>query len=179
MEWDTLNLTCRYGISDSYVSWPFRPVSRLARLNRRNREPPVRLAIKIEFYPRGIVVQLIKQRIDGWLSENRVFYLIIGGPGARAPNPALSIFMIRCFGVTPYRGDGEGRDCIIHAACNVMFLLLGERSAAYEVSRLHRSIALASARCRPYTEGLPEVCDLLKLGHLGPVFQNAGGHLSI
>ena len=87
--------------------------------------------------------------------------------------------MIRCFGITPYRGAGEGRDCVIHAACNVMFLLLGERSAAYEVSRLHRSIALASARCRPYTEGRPEVCDLLKLGHLGPVFQNAGGHLSI
>ena len=43
-----------------------------------------------------------------------------------------------------------------------MFLLLGERSAAHEVSRLHRSIALASARCRPYTEGLPEVHDLLK-----------------
>ena len=26
------NLTCRYGISDSYVLWPFPPVSRFARL---------------------------------------------------------------------------------------------------------------------------------------------------
>ena len=49
MEWNTLNLTCRYGISGSYVSWPFRPVSRLARLKIRNREPPVRLTIHIEF----------------------------------------------------------------------------------------------------------------------------------
>ena len=24
--------------------------------------------------------------------------------------------MIRCFGVTPFRGDGEGRDRVIHAA---------------------------------------------------------------
>ena len=60
-----------------------------------------------------------------------------------------------------------------------MFLLLGERSSAYEVSRSHRSITLASARCRPHTEGRPEVSDLLKLGHLGPVFQNAGEHLGI
>ena len=30
MEWGTLNLTCRYCTSNSYVSWPSRPVSRLA-----------------------------------------------------------------------------------------------------------------------------------------------------
>ena len=60
-----------------------------------------------------------------------------------------------------------------------MFLLLGERSAAYEISRLHRNVRLASARCRPHTEGRPEVSDLLKLGNLKPIFQNAGGHLSI
>ena len=33
--------------------------------------------------------------------------------------------------MTPYQGDGEGRDCVIYAACKVMFLLLGERSADY------------------------------------------------
>ena len=77
----------------------------------------------------------------------------------------------------PYRGDGEGRDCVIHAACNAMFLLVGERSAAYEVSRLDRSIRYASARYRPHTERRPEVSDLLKLGHLGPIFQNAEGIL--
>ena len=87
--------------------------------------------------------------------------------------------MIRCFGVTPYSGAGVFRDYVFHAACNVMFLLLGERSAAYEVSQLHRSITLASARCRPHTEGRPEVSDLLKFGHLGPIFQNAVGHLGI
>ena len=179
MEWDTLNLNCMYSISDSYLSWPFRPVSRLARLKRRNRESPVRLAINVEGYSREIIIPLIKQPIQDWLRENKGFCLIVGGPGARAPYPALSIFMIRCFGVTPYRGDGEGRDCVIHAACNIMFLLPGERSAAYEVSRLHRSIRMASARRRPHTEGRPEISDLLKLGHLGPIFQNAGGHLAI
>ena len=55
-----------------------------------------------------------------------------------------------------------------------MFLLLDERSAAYEVSRLQRSITLDSVRCRPHTEGRPEVSCLLKLGHLGPVSQNEG-----
>ena len=179
MEWDALNPTSRHGTSDSYISWPFRPVSRLARLERRNREPPARLTINIEGYPREVAVQLIKQRIHDWLSQNRGFCLIIGGPGARAADPALSIFMVRYFGITPYRGYDECRDCLIHAAFNVMLLLLGERSAAHEVSRLHRSISLASAPCRPCTEGLPEVRDILKLGHLRPVFQNAGGHLGI
>ena len=126
----------------------------------------MRLTINIEGYTREVAIPLIKQRTYEWLSENRGFCLIIGGPGARAPNPALSIFMIRCFGVTPYRGEGEGRDCVIHAACNVMFLLLGERSTDYEVSRLTSSITLASARCRPHTEGRPEFSDLLKIGHL-------------
>ena len=55
MEWDTLNLTCRYGTSDSCISRPFWPVSRLVRLKRRNREPPMRLTINIEGYPRGIL----------------------------------------------------------------------------------------------------------------------------
>ena len=82
--------------------------------------------------------------------------------------------MIRCFGVTQYRGDGEGHDCVIHAACNVISLFLGERSAAFEVSLLHRSITLASARCRPHTERHLEISNLLKLGRLSPIFQNAG-----
>ena len=82
--------------------------------------------------------------------------------------------MIKSSGMTPYRSDGEGRDCVIHAACNAMFLLLRERSAACKVSRLDRSITLASVRCRRHIEGRPEVSDILKLGHLGPGFQNAG-----
>ena len=81
--------------------------------------------------------------------------------------------------MTPYRSDGEGHDCEIHSAYNVTLLLLGERSAAYEVSLLHRSTKLASARCRPHTEGRPEVSDLLKLGHLGPISQNSWGHIGI
>ena len=48
---------------EDYVSWPFQPISRLGRLKRRNREPPVRLTINIEGYPREIAVKLIKQRI--------------------------------------------------------------------------------------------------------------------
>ena len=102
MEWDTLNLNCRYGISDSYLSWAFRPISRLARLKRRKQEQLVRLPINVKGYTREIAVQLIKQRIHYCLSENRWFCYIIGDPDTRAPNNALSIFMIRCFGVTPY-----------------------------------------------------------------------------
>ena len=71
MEWGTLGPTCRCGVSGSYVSRPFWPVSSLERLKRRNREPPVRLTINIEGYLRRIAVQLIKQRILDWLSENR------------------------------------------------------------------------------------------------------------
>ena len=89
MAWDKLNLTSRYGISDSYVSWPLQSISRLGRLKRRNREPPKRLAINIQGYPREIAVKLIKQRIHDWLSENRRFCFITGGPGAHAPNPAF------------------------------------------------------------------------------------------
>ena len=86
----------------------------------------MRLTINIECHSREIAVPVIKQRIHDWLSESRGFYLIVGALGARAPNPVLSIFMIRCFGVTLYRVDGEGRDCVIHDACNVVFLLLSE-----------------------------------------------------
>ena len=45
--------------------------------------------------------------------------------------------------MTPYRIDGEGRDCVIRTAYNIMFLLLNERSAAYKIIQLHRSIILA------------------------------------
>lgn len=76
-------------------------------------------------------------------------------------------------GVTVYRGDGEGRDCVVHAACIVMFLFLGERSAADEVNSLHRSIILAFGRCSPHIEGRPEFSYLSLVGHFGPVFQNA------
>ena len=51
MEWGTLNLTCRCSTSHSCISVAFRLISRLARLKRRNREPPVRLPINIEGYP--------------------------------------------------------------------------------------------------------------------------------
>ena len=57
----------------------------------------MRLTINIEGYPYEIAVQLIKQRIHDWLSENRGFCLIIGGPGARAPNSVLSIFVEALF----------------------------------------------------------------------------------
>ena len=60
-----------------------------------------------------------------------------------------------------------------------MFLLLGERSAAHEVSRLHGSIKLSSARCRPHIEGLPKVRNVSKVGHLGSIFPNPRGHLGI
>ena len=109
MEWDTVNLICRYGISGSYVLWPFRPLMRLARLKRPNREPPMRVTINIEGDTREIAILLIKQRIHDRFRENSGFCLIIRG--ARAPNLALSIFMIWCFGMTPYRGDCQYSVC--------------------------------------------------------------------
>ena len=84
------------------------------------------------------------------------------GPVACAPNSALSTLMVRFLGVTPYQVDVEGRDCVVYGTCNFMFLFLGEISAACELSRLHKSITLASARCLPRTEGCPVVNYLLK-----------------
>ena len=81
---------------------------------------------------------------------------------------------MQCFKLTLYRDDSESRDFGVHAACNVMFLLLGERSAAYEVGRLQRSITLDSVRCCPHTAGRPEVSCLSQLGHSGPVFRMQG-----
>ena len=83
------------------------------------------------------------------------------------------------FRLTNYRGIAEGRDCVTHAARNFMFLLLGGLSSAYKVSRLHRSITLASVGCLPHTKRRPEFGDLLKSGHFSPVFQNTDGHLGI
>ena len=60
MGYDTLNLICRYGISNTYFSVPFRRVSRLVRLKRRNEEPPVQLTINVEGYTREIAIPLSK-----------------------------------------------------------------------------------------------------------------------
>ena len=86
--------------------------------------------------------------------------------------------MIRRFRGAPYRGDGEGRDCLVHAAWNIMFLLFDEHSAAYEFSRLYRIITLAYVRCGPHSEGRREVREILKIGRLVPVFQNTRGQTS-
>lgn len=58
------------------------------------------------------------------------------GPGARAPNPGVVDFLETVFRARSY-GDGEDRDCAFHSALSLLGLVLGERSAAYEVGRLN------------------------------------------
>ncbi len=68
---------------------------------------------------------------------------------------------------------------MINAVGNLFFLLLGEHHARHLYSRLPEFIASASQRARPNSEGKAEVMNLLRLGHLGPIFQDAGGHLGL
>ena len=68
------------------IDWPYRAVTRNARLFRRKGKGPVRPYVNIEVYPMHAALFLIKETLKRWLLENLAFCILIGGPGARAPN---------------------------------------------------------------------------------------------
>ena len=110
--------------------------------------------------------------------EEQRFCLLVEVPRARAFNATLATYFIRCFGKTPYPGNTD-RNLLTNAICNAFFLLLGSDLHSNLVGNLPACIAAALRRCRMFSDDRPEVADLLKLGHVGPILQESGGHLAI
>lgn len=175
--WDSLNMTWAPKMDYHFVSWAYRAVSRGARLLRRKGKGPARPFVNLEGYPKHAALILIKNTLKRWMDENPGFCILIGGPGARARNIQTARYYIRCFGEVRFRHSG--RSCVIDAACNAGYLLLGE-SKSVTMSNLFMGVAhRAAQRLRPHDEGKAEISDFTSIGHLGPVFQGLGGDLSL
>ena len=150
-----------------FVDWPYRAVIRAARLQRCRRKIPARPFVDIEGYPLNTALVLTKNTLKRCLQENPGFCILIGGPGARAQNTQTIKYYVRCFG--EIRFGNSGRSCVIDAACNAIYLLLGDSKASYLSSRFVEVARRASLRLRPHDEGKPEIGDFTSVGHLGPV----------
>ncbi len=133
--------------------------------------------MNIEGYPKAVAIVLIKHTLKCWLYENPGFYVLIGGPGARAPYVQTIKYFIRCFGEIRFRSSG--RSCVTDAAWNAMYLLLCDSKASLMSSQFVEVARLALQQLIPHDEGRAEISDFLRVGHIGPVFQGLGGDLSI
>ncbi len=128
-------------------------------------------------YPKNVALVLIKNALNRWLDGNPGFAILIGEPGVRTPNTRTTKYFIRCFGGLQFRSSG--RSCAVDAACNVGFLLLGDAKALSMSSRFIEAARRASQRARPHSEDRPKVIEFASVSHLGPVFQELGGELSV
>ena len=160
-----------------FIDWPYRAVTRAARLLRRQEKGPSWPFANIKGYLRNSALVLIKNTLKRWLLENLGFGILIGGPGARAPNWHTTKYYVRCFGELRFRSSD--RNCVIDAACNVAYLLLGEAKAVSMSNRFGEATRRASQRAHPHDEGKAEISDFTSAGSLGPVFQGLGGDLSL
>ncbi len=126
--WDSLEITWAPKIYHHFVDWSYRHLIRAALLLLRKAWGPARPFMNIEGYPREVAIVLIKNTLKSWLNENSGFCILIGGPVARAPSLQTIKYYIRCFGEIRFRSSG--RSCVIDAACNAMYLLLGDSKAS-------------------------------------------------
>ncbi len=122
--WDSLNIIWAPKTHKHFIDWPYCAVTRAARLLRRQRRGISRPLVNIEGYPRHAALVLIKNTLKRWLLENPEFGILIGGPGARAPNSQTNKYYVHYF--VELRLWILDRNCAIGTTCNVAYLLLGE-----------------------------------------------------
>ncbi len=149
--WESLRITWALKMHHHFVNRPYRPVSRKAGLLHRKAKDPARPYVNTEGYPKNIALVLIKYKLKRWLRENPGFCILIGGPGARAPNVQVRKYYVRCFGEMRFRNSG--RSCVVDAACNAGFLLLGKSRVLSMSIRFSEVAWRASQRCHLYDEG--------------------------
>ncbi len=178
MEWDSLQLSWKHSNPTGIVSWPHRPVTVPDRCHLDRGLALARPYVQIRAPANEPNIALLKNIQKEWLESNQGFGIIGGGPQARPANAHLSRYFIRCFGETFYKGHTE-RNCVINAMCNAFFLFLGKSQAQKLVRNLPASILATSTRCRPFDDDKPEISDLILLGQIQPILQQAGGYLSI
>ncbi len=122
-------------------------MSKAARLLRRQEKGPAWPYVNMEGYPKSVALVLFKNTLKRWLDDNPGFGILIGGPGARAPNTRTTKYFIHCFGGLRFRSSG--RICVVDAACNVAFLLLDDTKALSVSSRFTDAARRAPQRVRP------------------------------
>ncbi len=81
-----------------FIDWPYRAVTRNARLLCREGKGPPRPYFNIEGYTKHAALFVIKETLKSWLLENPGFCILIGNPGTRAPNVQTTTYYARCFG---------------------------------------------------------------------------------
>ncbi len=147
-----------------FVDWPYRAVTRAARILRRQGNGPARPYLNTEGYPKDVALVSTKNTLRRWLKENPGFCILIGHPGARAPNPLTTKYYVPCFGAMRFRSSD--RSCAVDAACNVAYLLLGESMAVSMSNQFMEAARRASQRARPHDEGKAEIIDFTSVDHL-------------
>ncbi len=175
--WNSSTISWASKMHHSLVDWPYRAVTRRARILQREGKGPARPFVSTEGYPPQTALISIKNTLKRWIGDKPRFCVLIRGPGARAPNIQAARYYIRCFGVI--RFPGSGHNCATDAACNAAYLLLGEPKATSINNRFMEVAQRASQRLRPFNEGKAEIIDFTNIGHIEPVFQGLDGHFSI
>ncbi len=93
--WDSRNITWAPKMHHHFIDWPYRAVTRAARLLRRQGKGFSRPFVYVEGYLRNAALVLIKNTLKRWLLENPGFGILLGGPGARAPNLQTTKYYVR------------------------------------------------------------------------------------
>ncbi len=130
------------------MDWPYRAVSRKARILRRKGKGPARPSANVEGCLNRTALVLIKNKIKRWIEDNSGFCILIGCPGAQARNVHTARYYIRCFSEIRFRNSG--RNCVVDAACNAAFLLLREEKATFINIHFMEAARRASQRLRPF-----------------------------
>ena len=83
---DSLNIIWAQKMHHNFIDWPYRTVTRAARLLRCQGKGPSRPFVNVKGYPKNAALILMKNTLERWLLENPGFGLLICGPGGRAPD---------------------------------------------------------------------------------------------
>ncbi len=84
--WDSLTISWVPKMQYPFVDWPYRAITRRARILQREGKCPARPFVNTEGYPNRTDLILIKNTLKRWLENNPVFCVLIGDPGARGLN---------------------------------------------------------------------------------------------
>ena len=138
--------------SSSIPSWPYKPVTSRARLERRKGNGPLRLFVDLEGYDRVVTFRVIQEKLREWIFKHKGYCIIIGGARFRSSSSCTSKYFVRCFGIASFRGNNS-QDCMINVLGNLFLIFLGEDRTSELFSRLLEYIASASRCHRPHTDG--------------------------
>ena len=78
ISWDTLHVMRNQTRSSGLLSWPYKPVTSRAHLERRKGNDPLRLHVDLEGYDSVVTFGVIKEKLKEWLVQHKGYCIIIG-----------------------------------------------------------------------------------------------------